>query len=105
MCRGAEGLILVTNNSWYKLHSGIRQHCDMDVLRAVEYARPLARCSTTGWSHIIDPYGRVLETTSVESAGTILHEYATSNVATPYLVIGDLFAQVCQAVEHAPQKG
>jgi len=93
--RGAEGLILVTNNSWYKLHSGIRQHCDIDVLRAVEYGRPLARCSTTGWSHVIDPYGRVLESTSVESAGAILREFDTASATTPYLIVGDLFAQLC----------
>ncbi|MDQ3023297.1 MAG: hypothetical protein M3R04_02750, partial [bacterium] len=38
---GAGYLVLMTNNSWYPMRSGIRQHGDLDVLRAIETRRPL----------------------------------------------------------------
>ena len=92
---GAEGFILMTNNSWYELTSGVRQHCDIDVLRAVEYKRPLARVSTTGWSHLIAPTGRVVAETGVRCAGLITPAMVPAGGSTVYAVVGDLFAQLC----------
>ncbi len=93
--QGAQVLVVVTNNSWYKMHSGVRQHCDQDVMRAVEYRRPMARCSTTGWSQIVDPCGRVLESTQVATSGRIVSWVKPENGTTLYLLLGDLFAQLC----------
>jgi apolipoprotein N-acyltransferase len=93
--QGAEVLIVMTNNSWYKLHSGIRQHCDLDVMRAIESRRPFVRCSTTGWSHIIDPCGRVLESTRVAASGSITRWVEPAHGVTAYMLLGDLFAQLC----------
>lgn len=92
---GAEGFVLMTNNSWYKLASGVRQHCDFDVLRAVEYRRPVARVSTTGWSHLIAPTGRVVAETGVRSAGLITPALVPAAGSTVYAVVGDVFAQLC----------
>jgi len=92
---GAGLIVVVTNNSWYKLHSGIRQHCDQDILRAVETRRTLARCSTTGWSQIIDPAGRVLAETNVESAGRLSRMVDTRKGLTPYALLGDWLGQLC----------
>lgn len=92
---GAGGIILMTNNSWYTLTSGIRQHCDIDVLRAVEYRRPLARVSTTGWSHLVAPSGRVVEETSLNGADLLEVSMWPADVRTFYLQFGDVFAQIC----------
>jgi apolipoprotein N-acyltransferase len=93
--QGAQVLVVMTNNSWYKLHSGVRQHCDLDILRAVEYRRPMARCSTTGYSQIVDPCGRILESTNVSAAGKIVRWVKPGHGASVYLMLGDLFAQLC----------
>ena len=93
--QGAGQLVLVTNNSWYDLASGIRQHCDIDVLRAVELRRPVARVSTTGYSHIITPSGRVARETAVYSDGLITAQLAPGTEQTVYMLAGDAFAQLC----------
>ncbi|MBN2081971.1 apolipoprotein N-acyltransferase [bacterium] len=93
--QGAGGLVLVTNNSWYQLASGIRQHCDMDILRAVEFRRPLARVSTTGWSHLISPSGRILTETAPYSSGLIEAVMWPGDTQSAYLRFGDLFALLC----------
>lgn len=122
---GAQYLLLLTNNSWYTLRSGIRQHCDLDLLRAVENRRPLARVSTTGWSHTVDAAGRVVAETNAGCASILqdrlsagppplLPGWAQSLLAGAtgkpaaqavrgfkllreplYVNIGDLFAQLC----------
>jgi apolipoprotein N-acyltransferase len=92
---GAQAFVLMTNNSWYKLDSGVRQHGDIDILRAVENRRPLARVSTTGESHVIDAQGRVLQSTPAQSAGIITAQLPKGAGSSPYQAVGDLFAQLC----------
>jgi apolipoprotein N-acyltransferase len=92
---GAGSMLLMTNNSWYKLASGIRQHCDMDILRAVEYRRPLARVSTSGWSHIVLPSGKIAEQTQLNRPAVLTAKLLPGDTTTPYLVLSDLFAQLC----------
>lgn len=93
--QGAQVLLVMTNNSWYKLHSGVRQHCDLDILRAVECRRPMARCSTTGQSQLIDPWGRVLASTHINVADKIVRWVEPGRSASLYVRFGDLFAQLC----------
>jgi apolipoprotein N-acyltransferase len=92
---GAGALVLMTNNSWYNLASGIRQHCDIDVLRAIEYRRPLARVSTTGWSQLVAPDGSIPAQTEVYSDGLLEASLWPGGQRTLYLLLGDLFAQLC----------
>lgn len=92
---GAGSLLLMTNNSWYKLAAGIRQHCDMDILRAVEYRRPLARVSTSGWSHVVLPTGKITEQTQLNRPALLTDKLLPGDTTTPYLVLSDLFAQLC----------
>jgi len=92
---GAGALVLMTNNSWYNLASGIRQHCDIDVLRAIEYRRPLARVSTTGWSQLVAPDGSIPAQTEVYSEGLLEASLWPGGQRTLYLLLGDLFAQLC----------
>jgi apolipoprotein N-acyltransferase len=94
---GAGSFILMTNNSWYDLHSGIRQHCDMDILRAVETRRPVSRVSTTGWSHFVDSRGRITQQTGIDRSGVIETEIQPQSAGSVYLAAGDLFAQLCLA--------
>jgi apolipoprotein N-acyltransferase len=93
---GASALLLLTNNSWYDLPSGIRQHCDMDRLRAIETRRTLGRVSTTGWSHIIHPSGRISASSSGLNVQETVEDWLPLNSGlTPYCRLGDVFAQFC----------
>jgi apolipoprotein N-acyltransferase len=96
--QGAEALLLITNNSWYDLASGVRQHCDMDVLRAVELRRALGRSATTGWSHLILPSGRIAAS-SVHGPQAVVEDWMPLGKGlSPYARLGDAFAALCLVV-------
>lgn len=55
--KGAEFISVVTNDSWYGNSSGPYQHKEIQVLRAVENRRSLARAANGGISCIVNPLG------------------------------------------------
>ncbi|MGK9369883.1 apolipoprotein N-acyltransferase [Melioribacter sp. Ez-97] len=63
--KGAEMIVVVTNDSWYGYSSGPFQHKEFAQLRAVENRRALVRAANGGISCIIDPLGRTISQTEL----------------------------------------
>jgi len=57
--RGADFLLVITNDAWYRGEGGAYQHASNSVLRAVEARRPVIRCGNDGWSGWIDEFGNI----------------------------------------------
>lgn len=89
--KGAELLVVVSNDSWFQDTPAMREHYAHAVLRAVEEDRYLIRAGNTGISAIIDGRGRCIasipENTCMGFYGTIKPK---SNV-TLYTKAGKLF--------------
>ncbi|MGD2295533.1 MAG: apolipoprotein N-acyltransferase [Candidatus Aminicenantes bacterium] len=92
---GANFLTTITNDGWYGMSSAPYQHFAIAVLRAVENRRFLLRAATTGVSGIIDPYGRVLAKSEMETLTTLTEQITPLSRRTLYTVIGDAFAYIC----------
>lgn len=56
---GANLLINITNDGWFKESDEQMQHAANAVFRAVENRVPLVRCSNNGYTCVIDPSGRI----------------------------------------------
>lgn len=95
VARGAGYLVNLANDSWLGDAKYAAQAFDMARLRAIEQRRYLVRASTSGPSAIVDPFGRVLARTAVESRGTLTGAIASRNERTWYARVGDLFAVLC----------
>jgi len=53
-------IINVTNDGWYGISAGPHQHFVQSLYRAIEEGVPVARSANTGFSGLIDPFGRVI---------------------------------------------
>jgi apolipoprotein N-acyltransferase len=82
--KGAELIIVVTNDSWYGRTSGPYQHKDFAILRAVENRRSVVRCANGGVSCIIDAKGEILAETEMFAKTTLVGEVPIQNEKTFY---------------------
>ena len=77
--KGAEFLIIMTNDAWFGKSAAPYQHLQASVFRAVENGIPVIRSANTGVSAFIDREGRVLDRVKDERgndtfiAGGLLH--------------------------------
>ncbi|KAB2850982.1 MAG: apolipoprotein N-acyltransferase [Hyphomicrobiaceae bacterium] len=94
--RTRPGLILnVTNDGWFRSTAGPHQHLHQARVRAVELGLPLVRSANTGISAIVDPYGRIIASIKLGSAGVIDAPLPAALSEPPYARWGDwIFAAV-----------
>jgi apolipoprotein N-acyltransferase len=62
-------LVNVTNDGWFGNSAGPYQHLAQIRLRAIESALPIARAANTGISAMIDPLGREVFTSQLNTTG------------------------------------
>lgn len=89
---GADVLVTITNDDWFRGGSAPRQHLNQARLRAIEDDRYLLRAATTGISAVVDPAGNVLQEIPMGREGTIFAEFSPRTSITPYVRFGDWFA-------------
>jgi len=95
---GSEMLTTITNDAWYGESSAPFQHFEMAAMRAIEQGRYLVRSANTGFSGIVDPYGRVLIRTDLFETVAVVGEARFVQAKTVYATIGDLAAYVSAAI-------
>ncbi len=87
--RGAEVLVVITNNASYGFSAASRQQLLMSQLRAVENGRWVVHAAITGVSAFIAPDGRVVAETRLFEPGILRHTVRASGALTPYVRLGD----------------
>ena len=90
--RGAELIVLITNDGWFGESSAPFQHLRMGVVRAVENRRYMVRTANTGISAIIDPYGRIEAKTPIGARTIVDGTVHFRSDQTFYTQYGDVFA-------------
>ena len=87
--QGARFLVTITNDGWYGRSWAPYQHFAMAVLRAVETRRYVMRSATTGISGIIDPYGRIMQQTRLNSEAVVWEDITPLSGTTLYVRFGN----------------
>ncbi|MBM4338426.1 MAG: apolipoprotein N-acyltransferase [Deltaproteobacteria bacterium] len=98
--KGADFLINLSNEAWFGKSDVPYQILSFSVFRAVENRVNLVRCTNTGISCFIDPYGRIMDRVTngnedIFVAGTLTKEILISPAGTFYTCFGDVFAYGC----------
>ena len=102
--RGADFLVVITNDAWYMKTAAPFQHTQPSVFRAVEERVNVIRCANTGYSCFIDQTGKITrEVADFNGKRIFATGFATANITagkarTLYLKYGDAFAWACSGV-------
>ncbi len=88
--RGAQFLVVVTNDSWYGNLAGPYQHKQYAVYRAIENRRWIVRCANGGISCIIDPFGNTIFETKLFKRTSFVGDIYLNNEITYYVKYRDL---------------
>jgi apolipoprotein N-acyltransferase len=93
---GAQLLVNLTNDGWFRHSAGAEQHLANAIFRAVENRRPLVRCSNTGVTGLVTVSG--LETHWAplfeEAVGSGIADVPTTHSLTFYTRHGDWLAHL-----------
>ncbi len=92
--KGAELLVIVTNDAWFKKSPAPYQHAQMAVFRAIENRTSIARSANTGVSMTIDPWGRVRKQTAIFVDAAITDVLPLRQQTTFFTRNGHVFANV-----------
>lgn len=96
--RGAEFLVVLTNDSWWGKTSGAYQHASFASLRAVETRRWVVQCANGGISLIVDPSGTVRTSTALFTRAEFVADIGVRSDETFYVKHGDVVAHLCLIV-------
>jgi len=93
--KGAELLVIITNDGWFGDTHGYRYHLGIARLRAIESRRSIARSANTGVSAFIDPKGRIIKFIQWNEAGAISSDIQMHHHLTFYAKHGDYIGWFC----------
>jgi apolipoprotein N-acyltransferase len=92
--KGAEFLVVITNDMWFGRTSLLEQHAMMSVFRAVENRIPVVRSANTGISMAIDKWGRIIEKSDVFKVEYLTARIYPEESDSVYGRIGDIIPKV-----------
>jgi apolipoprotein N-acyltransferase len=101
---GADFLINISNDGWFRDSSELDQHLAICALRAVEFRTGIVRCTNTGISGILGPDGRLQAVVQDEHGrrkavrGVALGRVRLRTETTFYARHGDLLGVACYTV-------
>jgi len=87
--RGAEVVVVSTNNRSYRRSGNAAQHIAQTQMRAAETGRPFVQASISGISAMINADGDVRDTTELFRRAVVSDTVTTTSGETPYVRFGD----------------
>ncbi len=89
--KGAQVLVVITNDSWFGHTAAAEQHRQMAVLRAVENGRWVLRAASTGISSLIAPDGRIVSQGKLFQPAVLTGEVQLLSKPAPSVRVGPIF--------------
>ena len=90
-------LVNITYDGWFGGRAP-HQHLMLAATQSALHGRPLVRAATTGVSAIVDPRGKIVASTELSEAATLVAEVQLTRVPTLYSRTGDTFVWLCAAM-------
>jgi len=97
--KGAEFLVIITNDGWWGNNGGPVQHEQFAVLRAIENRKWVVRAAQTGISCYIDPLGNIYDRILYNTDGKIVRDIYANSDKTFYSENGDIAGMISYYIE------
>jgi apolipoprotein N-acyltransferase len=88
--QGAEILVNVTNDLWYGDTAAPEQHLQIASFRSIETRRTLLRAANSGYTAMVDPWGRVLKKTSLFTEDCLVCDAALYSGKSLFTYLGNM---------------
>ncbi len=88
--KGAQFLVVITNDAWFERSSAAFHHVSWGVLRAVENHSNIAQAANTGVCTFIDYNGGIHHSTEIYTRGVITDRITCAPTGTLYTWLGDI---------------
>jgi apolipoprotein N-acyltransferase len=102
---GANVLVDMTNDAWFRRSAGSYQHLANAIFRTVETRRPMIRAANTGVTCFINQFGRITQILQDDTGSTFTEGVLAGEIKVPvepeftfYVRHGELFAKACTAI-------
>ena len=92
--KGAQAIMVVTNDGWWDNTMGHKQHALFSRLRAIEHRKPVVRSANLGWTCFINQRGDIRGQNEYGVMGCVEDTILVNAQATVYTRWGDLIARV-----------
>ena len=92
--KGAEAMVVITNDAWWGDTPGYKQHLHYASLRSIETRRSIARSANTGISCVINQKGEILEASPWWKETTIRTKINLNSKETTFVKYGDIVGRV-----------
>lgn len=99
--KGANVLVVITNDGWYNYTTGPDQHFWIAAMRAIETRRYIARSANTGISGFISPAGEALRKTTIDTQLALEYTLPLIEYRTLYVRWGDWLPMLLTPVAFA----
>lgn len=96
--KGAQALVVITNDAWWGDTPGYRQHLSYSCLRAIELRRDIARCGNTGISCFINQKGEIVSATDWWVRTSLRGNINLNQQTTFFAENGDLVGRISTLV-------
>jgi apolipoprotein N-acyltransferase len=96
--KGAQLLVVITNDGWWKDSPGCRQHFGYSRIRAIETRRCVVRSANTGISGFINSRGDVIKESDLNSCEVLSEKLSLNNEITFYSKYGDYLGWICSVL-------
>lgn len=93
--KGANLLVMITNDGWFGKSTGPYHHAEMARLRAIECGIPIARSANSGVSMFVDAFGRMSARTGLYERAVITQKIYLMNLNTIYTRWGNWLVKSC----------
>jgi len=95
---GANLLVVMTNDGWWRKSSGVWQHFIYSKIRAIETRRTIVRSANTGISGFINQRGDVVLRTRIGKTSAVKSSVRLNGEQTFYAQNGDYIGRICVVI-------